>query len=87
MIFYSYKVPHQPQGYQQGPPKMGSPQQSPTKAPPGGPVPEQQRLSHEQVRHCPLKTSVSENQVKLTLVQVMKHYTVWNLHPFTLQGY
>lgn len=54
MIFYSYKVPHQPQGYQQGPPKMGPPQQSPTKAPPGGPVPEQQRLSHEQVRHCPL---------------------------------
>lgn len=44
-------APHPQQGYQPGPQKMGPPQQPSTKPPPpGGPVPEQQRLSHEQFR-------------------------------------
>nr|XP_011447624.2 serine/threonine-protein kinase PAK mbt-like isoform X2 [Crassostrea gigas]XP_019928569.2 serine/threonine-protein kinase PAK mbt-like isoform X2 [Crassostrea gigas] len=44
-------APHPQQGYQPGPQKLGPPQQPSTKPPPpAGPVPEQQRLSHEQFR-------------------------------------
>lgn len=46
----NYQAPHPQQGYQPGPQKLGPPQQPSTKPPPpAGPVPEQQRLSHEQV--------------------------------------